>query len=289
MKVDGARRLWCYVAAFLLGLTITLSCRTLISPSRVEEMEVSVVLDSSASAHSNTPGIHTPLGWKQLPIRFYISDDEIPPELHKHIYRAMNTWENVVGRRLFAEVTPPPSHRSPSIPQLGLEDEIMEFRRIDHSSHEQARYSVGQTTAGIAMFRKSATYSRVNPVKKFRLYAADVWFNFRNFYFVNVNTTSRSPDQRSIADLESVALHELGHVLGLTHVSADRDPDSIMLPSSSLWQSHHVPSMQDIANIHYIYGCKGASCDAGRVYDHITNKKRQEKDRDVGISAVPDS
>jgi len=83
--------------------------------------------------------------------------------------------------------------------------------------------------------------------------------------------TARATKDREVVDMESVSLHELGHLLGLSHVEPDHDSDSIMNPSLFIGEglTSRRLSKQDIMRIQQIYGCEGKACDVEALYQEM--------------------
>lgn len=80
---------------------------------------------------------------------------------------------------------------------------------------------------------------------------ADVLFNFQNYSFGDV--TNGDPDVFNKIDFESVLVHELGHFLGLNHITAEEDPNSIMLPKISRGTAKRTLSTGDVSRIRALY------------------------------------
>ena len=76
--------------------------------------------------------------------------------------------------------------------------------------------------------------------------------------------------------MESLALHELGHLLGLSHVPADTDPYSIMNPTLYIGEglANRKISKDDIELIQRVYGCEGDSCDVDALFAEMEQKSR---------------
>ena len=91
---------------------------------------------------------------------------------------------------------------------------------------------------------------------------ADIRFN-GDFYVIGDSLTAVPEGQKQVVDMETLALHELGHLLGLAHVSPSVDYDSIMNPSLYIGEGLHnrILSVGDLTRIQKIYGCEGLACD----------------------------
>lgn len=83
---------------------------------------------------------------------------------------------------------------------------------------------------------------------------ADVLFNFQNYQFGDVN--DGSPNAFNTIDFESVLTHELGHFLGLQHISTSEDANSIMLPKISRGVAKRTLSLGDAKRIRSLYNLK---------------------------------
>lgn len=80
---------------------------------------------------------------------------------------------------------------------------------------------------------------------------ADVLFNFQNYSFGDAGDGSYNA--QFIIDFESVLTHELGHFLGLNHIAANEDPNSVMLPKISRGAVKRILSNGDIIRIKSLY------------------------------------
>ena len=96
----------------------------------------------------------------------------------------------------------------------------------------------------------------------------------------------RSTPSREVADMQSLATHEIGHKIGLAHVSPEEDPHSIMNPSLYIGEglANRKLSRGDIERIQKIYGCEGAACDIEKTFLKIEALKWQEEELDSGVS-----
>lgn len=87
-----------------------------------------------------------------------------------------------------------------------------------------------------------------------RIVHADVLFNFQNYSFGDANDGSYNA--QFIIDFESVLTHELGHFLGLNHVTTTEDPNSVMLPKISRGAVKRQLSNGDIDRIRELYNIR---------------------------------
>jgi hypothetical protein len=86
-------------------------------------------------------------------------------------------------------------------------------------------------------------------------------------------------DNREIVDMQSLALHEIGHLLGLSHVSPDIDSSSIMNPTLYIGTglASRSLSLGDVERIQKIYSCEGKSCDKEEITREIMISSQQSQ------------
>ena len=107
---------------------------------------------------------------------------------------------------------------------------------------------------GTAIWSNSTSYSEIS--------SADLRFNSQH-YVIGDSLIVESEGDRQVVDMQSLSVHELGHLLGLAHVSEDVDPISVMNPSLFIGEglTSRKLSRGDIERIQTIYGCEGQACD----------------------------
>jgi hypothetical protein len=146
------------------------------------------------------------VSWKtDLPITMYL-DASVPNDYVQSIQAAMAVWnaqgQATIGQDFFRLGTGNPGLRSP-----GIDGYSKIYFMSDWESdrlNEQARTTIYWTGA--------------------RIYEADMRLNGHNFQFYTDNNQA----DLSKVNLESLIVHELGHVLGMAH---DPVVTSVMQPS----------------------------------------------------------
>ena len=196
--------------------------------------------------NTNLYGVHSAKGWKnKLPIKFYTAED-MPVELVEQVQNAMNTWEAAVGLDLFS--------------YEGLDDvaadnmsELYNTLKDDKNGHYLDLQWVKNTEKSRLVL--ATTVWENSPEAPDSIAKADIRYNAESYKFGD-SLEEASADRRIMVDMETLALHELGHLLGLTHVSVDDDPFSVMNPSLFIGEglASRNLSTGDVERIRSIYG-----------------------------------
>ena len=133
------------------------------------------------------------LQWTQLPIRYFITNRNVPgvtaAQLQAAVDRAFRTWAavpNVTLSTSFSGFTNAEPHTDDLVSVIGFKSVPEEDRTLGSATHE-----VDEPTG--------------------RLIASDIYFNSIFDWSVAQN------GEPGRFDLESIALHEIGHLLGLGH------------------------------------------------------------------------
>ncbi|MFZ4403399.1 MAG: matrixin family metalloprotease [Pseudobdellovibrionaceae bacterium] len=146
------------------------------------------------------------ISWKdQLPIPLYINNS-VPEEYVPIVEKATQAWEKAAGKKLFQIMGRRPS----STPVKDGYSEIFYLQTWDQDkTTEQGRtsvYWVGDL-----------------------IYEADIRINQKDFQFFTAESGASSSQE---VDIESLLIHELGHVLGLKHKDSDGSVMATFLPGS---------------------------------------------------------
>ncbi|MCX6116945.1 MAG: matrixin family metalloprotease [Proteobacteria bacterium] len=215
--------------------------------SRQENNEVG----EANSKDPNSPefGLHAPSGWVSLPVVYNVEKNFSKVQLQA-LKDAMATWETAVGKKLF-EFKSIDSKTGDSFPDLfsSLEDGLNGHYDNNNWKKTGKKTQVLATT----IWQNTDSYQQIS--------GADIHYNSENYYIADA--ASMTPkDDREIVDMQSLALHELGHLLGLAHVDAKIDSSSIMNPSLYIGAglTTRALSVGDVQRIQKIYGCEGKAC-----------------------------
>jgi hypothetical protein len=216
----------------------------------------------------NSPafGLHSPHGWVKLPIEFKVGNS-MDPEQKSGLLAAMKTWEIATGKTLFKYIGVQDGVDGDSFPDLysSLKDAV-NGQYLDANWKKTGKPDVVlATTIWNNSTHDSAAIS-----------TADIRFNVQDYVLGNSQTlkgayVEATGQFKDPVDMQTLALHELGHLLGLAHVSSDMDAVSIMNPYVYIGEgltNRHV-STGDIERIQKIYGCEGAVCDVDKALDAV--------------------
>jgi hypothetical protein len=206
---------------------------------------------------SETYGIHALGGWgHEVPI-YWKGSRDLSDEAEIQLRAAMKKWEWAVGRELF--IYEGPTKIDPEKDFVDLMGSLGDGENGQYLLPKWDTTGKPATVLGTTIWDyQSGDGSAISN--------ADIKFNSENYLICDslVEENEKSlKDYQEIVDMQSLALHELGHLLGLGHVSEDIDSFSIMNPSIYVGPglTSRRFSKGDIERIQKIYGCDGEACD----------------------------
>ncbi len=232
--------------------------------------------DVSKDPSSAEYGLHSPHGWSTLPIQFKV-DQSLTPEQKTGLVKAMATWEMAVGKKLFVFQGVHNGVSGDSFPDLysSLGDNVNGHYLDGHWD------KTGKETVVLA----TTIWENSREDQK-KIATADIRFN-SNYYLIGNAVTAVSEDSREVVDMQTLAMHELGHLLGLTHIIASVDRNSVMSPTVFIGPglTNRLLSKGDIERAQKIYGCEGSACDIDATLAAINSLQRnQEKVKSAEVS-----
>jgi hypothetical protein len=220
-----------------------------------DDLEASQVARANPEADnpdSTLYGIHAVRGWQQIPIPFRFGQ-KMTADQKIHFLAAIKKWEWAVGKKLFAYQGTHDATTGDTFDDLygSLSDDV-NGQYLDDlwSKTDKPDYVLATTIWN----NNKQDYQVITK--------ADIRFNHQN-YIIGDSLRLRAEDNRDVVDMQSLALHELGHLLGLAHVEEKIDDASVMNPSLFIGEglTSRELSRGDIERAQLVYGCSGQACD----------------------------
>lgn len=187
-------------------------------------------------------GIHAPKGWYSVPIvlRF---EDKVPEDIRTGMRHAARTWNDAVG---FDLLTFDLEH------EVATRDSDLYGRLKDNLSTigvESKWACTGKPSLviGTTIWDNAADNQDL-------IVTGDVVLN-TEFYLISDAETAKADGDREVVDAESLALHELGHLIGLGHIWSTVDPESVMAHTVFIGEgiTNRALSEGDIERVRRIY------------------------------------
>lgn len=237
------------------------------------EEDISHELKGSTDPNSEYYGIHTMYGWgKNIPIH-YKSDPSLTASQLRQIQAAMKTWEFVTGKKLFKYEGVHTNTTGDSFPDLysSLKDQI----NGHYLDENWAKTGKSNQVLATTIWTNSRDQSLITD--------CDIRYNVSDYILDDSQDydVANSDPTKEIVDLQSLATHELGHLLGLSHIDESYDNQSIM--KATVFIGAGLISRQlsalDIARIQKLYGCSGDACDIDYLMDKIEYNREMDPDK----------
>ena len=196
-------------------------------------------------------GVHAANGWVTLPIKFRFGE-HLTKDQQTELLSAMKQWEWAVGRQLFDPQGIHTGVDGDSFKDLysSLKDDV----NGDYMDNNWAKTSKPDHVLATTIWDNGTDPSSI--------LKADIRFNAQH-YVIGDSLALAAVENKEVVDMQSLALHEVGHLLGLAHCEPEVDKYSIMNPSLFIGEGLTSREMSegDIKRIQSIYGCEGISCD----------------------------
>ncbi len=245
----------CFSAATLFTFSNFVACGAKMYQVPLDDEQERTVIkrkeESGTSLRSSLVGVHASKGWVKLPIEYRFSK-ELSKQQREGLENAMKTWEAAVGRPLFSLVGDDQKTGDSFSDLYSSLNDATNGHYIDDNWAK-----TGKSTQVLA----TTIWNNI-PGDDEIIRSADIRFN-GNFYVIGDSFIAKSTPEKEVVDMQSLALHELGHLIGLTHMSVDDDSMSIMNPTLFIGEglTNRRLSEGDIRRIQSVYGCQGQSCD----------------------------
>ena len=198
---------------------------------------------------AGSPGVSNAKGWTNAKLPIHIKQStQITAAQKTEIAAAMKTWETAVGKTLFV-IDGTDDKKGSDFSSLNAS--------LDDTSNGQYFDDQWDAHTGKPTSVLGTTVFRTDPDNV--ILQADIRFNVEHFDFGDADDTALATqartDDKTVADIQTVATHELGHLLGLAHIEEADDANSIMHPAVSVGpqQKKRTLSDGDVKRIKAIY------------------------------------
>ena len=214
-----------------------ISCGTYENRYSIDESSV-----SSGSNQETGVAFHSSVGWADSVV-FY-TESNVPDQMVEAAEDSAQTWNDAAGKEILTFAGIIESERGTTLYQ-SLDDAVTVVYFEEDWGNTTGKST---TTLATTIWENSGSSDEI--VK------GDIIMNAEIYNFQDAAEASyASDDAYSIVDSETVLLHEFGHLLGLDHVSADDDDESVMNPKTFIGPQMHVRelSAEDEVNIQDLY------------------------------------
>ena len=187
-------------------------------------------------------GIHSPAGWPQRPIEKWFGSS-LTNSQKKAILEAASIWSAATREPLFKNGS---THDAIGDDFIDLYSSLNDSITATYIDSDWDKTGKPNRTLGTTIWINNQDGSGITH--------ADIRLNGQVYAFGDTDTMEE--EDKPIVDLVTLALHEMGHLLGLSHVSEEEDPYSIMNPTMFIGRGMHarILSEGDIKRIQSIYG-----------------------------------
>lgn len=233
-----------FTSSFFKKIFVTSLILLGISCQKQEEIE-SLLPTGRLPSRLFDPNDSTPLSWNPIalqstPLDVKISedyDDEIENNIHPAL-AMMTTWNNTINFNFF--------NVSGSFVANKDLDSLASYQDGELGIYKSYKWFDDVTSDAIAVTQYFA-YRRDSPFggSYYEIVHADIILNYSDFSF-----SKTTPAHPLMYDINTVLLHELGHLLGLSHSSS---LSSVMFPSLSEGEMKRTPSNQEKSKLSLLY------------------------------------
>jgi len=199
-----------------------------------------------------------PIRWRAFPIRYFVTNRDVAgvsaPQLQQAVASAITTWA--------------------AVPDVTISSQFVGFTGIEPMSGD------GMTVIG---FQDRPDLDRVLGSTSFTIDSvtgevleSDIFLNSRFSWSVAAN------GEAGLQDVESIALHELGHLLGLGHSAIGETElfgggrrvlgaEAVMFPIAfSAGNLNRTPRADDVAGLSDVYGSDAVRASSGSITGRVT-------------------